>query len=86
MALALIQMINTALSLWNSKEKTKYFDQNRTLEEAYHEAINKPNAPDADTFYSNPDAYRDNGAVDGIEFQLRNLSFALSAAIAAKDP
>lgn len=82
MALALIQMINTALSLWLNAEKMKYIAQNKSLEEQYHVEINKPIPPDESTFNSNRHAYRNNAIVDDLEFQLRNLSLALSTAIA----
>lgn len=85
MALALIQMINTALSLWHDERKIHYIEQNAKLEEQYHEEINKPNSPDAQSFQNEPDKYRNNATVDNIEFQLRNLGLALSASIAGSD-
>lgn len=82
MALAIIQLINAALSLWVSEEKMRYVEQNRDLEAQYHAEINKPVAPDEQSYADDFRAYRNNAAIDDIEFQLRNLSLALSTAIA----
>lgn len=82
MALALIQMINTVLSIWLNEQRFKYIDENKTLEEKYHAEINKPIPPDEATYNSNRRGFRSNAVLDDLEFQLRNLSTALSASIA----
>jgi hypothetical protein len=83
MALAIIQLINAALSIWVSEEKMKYIEENKSLEAKYYAEINKPVAPDEESYKNDFRSYRNNAVLDDIEFQLRNLSLALSASITA---
>lgn len=85
MALAIIQLISTALSLWNNAQKQKYLDENSQLEAAYHAEINKPIASDAASYAANPSSYRNDANIDNIEFQLCNLSLSLSTAVAGSN-
>lgn len=38
----LLEILDSALSLWDSKEKTKYIDKKIKLEKKYYEEFNKP--------------------------------------------
>lgn len=42
MTQALIQLLSSALSIWDSKEKTKYQDQLIDLKTRYYEELKKP--------------------------------------------
>lgn len=69
----ILSLAASALSIWASKEKTKYSDQLGELQKAYYEEYNKPLAE------------RSDAALDNIEFQLRVLARQLSTAIGASN-
>lgn len=63
---SLILAIKTGLSIWESKEKTKYMDKAMKLEKEYYEESNKERPCMA--------------TLDNIGFELQLLSRAFSAA------
>lgn len=69
----LLKVIGSALSIWDSKEKTKYEDQYNKLMRDWYEEINKP------------DDIRSNAVLDNIEFELRLFGDRFSAAIRRPD-
>lgn len=70
----LFNVLNAGLSLWLSKEKTKYVDKLISLRKDFYEEYKKP----ADR--------RSDAVLDDIEFQLRILSIAFSSTVGAENP
>ncbi len=70
----ILSLAASALSIWASKEKTKYSDQLGTLQKAYYDEYNKPLSE------------RSDATLDNLEFELRVLARQLSAAIGASNP
>lgn len=66
---ALFQALAAALSIWLSKEKTKYQDKLIGLRKAYYEEDNKP----ADT--------RDDAVLDNLRFELRLLAIGFATEV-----
>lgn len=64
----LFQVLATALSIWDHKEKTKYLDQYLDLRRRYDEALLAP------------DDTRDDAVICSLERELRLLAFAWTAA------
>lgn len=71
---SLVKALAAGLSLWESKEKTKYQDQLIELKEKYREEFNKPVGE------------RSNAALDDIRFELCLLGNAFGAAVGATNP
>lgn len=61
-------LLGSTLSLWESKEKTKYIDKYIKLQREYYNEVNKEIFDDA--------------VLDNINFELRLLGEALNSAIA----
>lgn len=66
---AVVVLLNTALSLWLSKEKTKYVDKLNSLKKDYYEEESKPRPSRA--------------TLDNIRIELRVLQSAFVAAAKA---
>jgi hypothetical protein len=64
---AIIKLLEVGLSLWLSKEKTKYWDRLMALKKDWYVESNKP------------DSARSDAVLDNIGFELRVLSLAFSA-------
>lgn len=69
MMIALIDLIGAALSIWSSKEKTKYTDKYKELCDAYYLEYNKSLDERSDAVLGNLDR------------ELRNLAKSLARAI-----
>lgn len=67
MVTIILQLIASALSIWDSKLKTKYIDEKIAIEKAYYEEQNKPQPDDA--------------VLDRLEFRLRILAIGVAADI-----
>ena len=65
----LFASIRTGLSIWESKEKTKYLDHLNDLEKKYYEATNLP------------ESQQDHAYIDNLVFQLCLARRAFSASI-----
>jgi len=78
----ILNILDSALSLWNSKEKTKYIDEKIKLEKKYYDEFNKqihdPSKP-----YDKMVDYRSDAILDSIHFELCILSNNAAAAIRA---
>jgi hypothetical protein len=57
----IFQSLSTGLSIWESKEKTKYIDKMLTLKRQWYEEYNKPTSN------------RSDARLDHIEYELRIL-------------
>lgn len=66
---SLFKVLFAGLSLWGSKERTKYLDEAIALKKAYYEEINKPFEE------------RNNAALDDILAQLHRLTGTFSALV-----
>lgn len=71
---AFLKLLGSALSIWDSKEKTKYQDKYQKLMKDWYEENNKP------------DWERSNAVLDNIEFELRVLGNSFSAQIGSQGP
>ena len=69
----LLRALGTGLSIWESKEKTKYVDRYISLKTSYYREFNKP------------DAARSDAVLDNLRDELCILSDAFSAAARAKN-
>lgn len=85
MAQEILNLLDSIFTLWVSADKMKYINRKMNLEARYNAEINKPNAPDAESYHKNPDQYRDNSVVDNLEFELLNLSIAIRASVGQSD-
>lgn len=67
---AFIQVLGSALSIWDSKEKSKYVDRYMKLKKEWYAEENKP------------ESQRDHAVIDNLEFELRllGIGFATEAA------
>lgn len=63
-----LQILATALSIWDSKEKTKYTDQLISLRAAYYAEWNKPIEERSDAI------------LDNLKFEIKNLAVAFNMA------
>lgn len=70
---ALFNILASALSIWDSKEKTKYIDEKIRLEKRFYEEYNKDLA------------IRSDAVLDDVQLQLRILCNNVAAAIGAKN-
>jgi len=70
---SLIKLLGVALSIWDSKEKTKYFDKWMNLKREYYAELGKPRDD------------RDNAVMDNILFELQLLVDAFSSKLATKN-
>jgi hypothetical protein len=72
---SIIKLLEVGLSLWLSKEKTKYQDKFLKLKREYYEEFNKD------------PAVRSDAVLDNVRFELRILadSFALAASPGKQD-
>lgn len=68
---SLIESLKTGLSIWDSKEKTKYLDEIIKLEGKYYEEYNK----------DRPDM----GLLDNITFRLQLVSSGFSTEVGKKN-
>jgi hypothetical protein len=66
----ILSLLDTALKLWLSKEKTKYIDKKMELQAAYYAEWNKPLDQ------------RSDAVLDNIMFELKNLAIAFNSAVA----
>lgn len=66
---SILKILETGLNLWNNHEKSKYMDELAKLKKEYRNEMSKPEAD------------RDDGVLDNIEFRVRVLgdSFATAA-------
>lgn len=64
-----LKLLGTGLSLWESKEKTKYLDKLVSLKKDYYEEINKP--------YEE----RDDAKLSNIDFELKLMAEAFAAQV-----
>lgn len=64
------KLLASGLSLWESKEKTKYIDQLIALRKDWYEEYNKDN--------------RDNARLDAIEYDIKLLCDSFTTAITKK--
>jgi hypothetical protein len=65
----LLELVGSALSLWEHKDKNKYINEFIKLKQKYYEEYNKP------------PHLRSDAVLDNLEFDLRLYGYALSAAI-----
>jgi hypothetical protein len=63
---AILEIVGSALSIWDSKLKQKYIDKKIDLERKYYAAINEP------------EENRNNALIDNLEFEIILLAKALS--------
>ena len=73
MVAALFSILNSALSIWANKEKTKYQDRLLSLKRDYYAEYNKPLSE------------RSDAVLDNLEFELRLLSDAVAANLGKQD-
>lgn len=66
---ALLGIIDAALQIWESKEKTKYIDKRMQLEKDYYAEFNKPHET------------RSSAVLDNLEFELRVLAQTIASDI-----
>lgn len=69
---SILGILEAALSIWASKEATKYIDQVSKLRTQYYEEDSKPAGS------------RNDALLDSIRFQLCNLADGVAAEIAAE--
>lgn len=74
MAESLIKLLGSALSIWESKEKTKYLDQLIALKREYYAEYNKPLE------------IRSDAILDDVLLRLRILGDSVCSAIGAANP
>jgi len=66
---ALLRVLGAGLSIWDSKEKTKYIDKLSRLQKEYRDEVNKPIKD------------RSDAVLDNLRFELEVLGNAFSASI-----
>jgi len=71
---SLAKALAAGLSLWESKEKTKYQDKLMNLRRDYREEFNKPVGE------------RSNAVLDNLKFELCLLGNSFSSSVGAADP
>ncbi len=71
MFLTILELLAAALSIWASKEKTKYIDKVTQLRSDYYAEYNKP------------DNERSDARLDNLYFELRNLAAGFAAEVRA---
>ncbi len=69
----LLDVLGSALSIWETKEKTKYLDKYTALKQAYYVEYNKP------------DEIRSDAVLDNLEHELCIFASGVSAEIGAKN-
>ena len=72
MVSAILAIVGSALSIWDSKLKQKYIDRHIELSRDYFEAINAP------------EEQRNNALIDTLEFEILLLAKALTVDIGKK--
>lgn len=70
---AYLKVLGAALSIWESKEKTKYIDKLVSLKKDYYEEINKPRDQQSDA------------VLDNLKFELQLVGTAYAASVGAKN-
>lgn len=70
---AVLAILGSALSIWDSKEKTKYVDRVLFLKKEWYEEINKPEND------------RDDSVLDHIEWELNLLCHTVASLIGAQN-
>lgn len=70
----ILSILDSALSIWKSKEATKYQDERIKLEKNFYEEYNKPLDK------------RSDAVLDTINLELRILGSAVASAIRAENP
>lgn len=68
----ILSILSAGLSIWASKEKTKYIDQLTDIEKRYREESNKPRDLQSDA------------VLDNLEFELRQLARNFAASVGNK--
>jgi hypothetical protein len=71
---SILTILAAGLSIWESKEKTKYIDKMLGLKKDYYEEFNK--GPEL----------RDHAQLDRIEYELRVLGETWAASVGKPDP
>lgn len=66
---SILKIIGAALSIWESKEKTKYADELKKLKTQYYEELKKE------------PIFRDSAVLDDVLLRLRILSDSVASAI-----
>ena len=74
-----MELAKSALSLWESKEKTKYYDRLIKLEKEWYEEYNKPTMEEAPDL--RPREWRDNAVLDRLDNELLILGKVISTKI-----
>lgn len=69
---AILGIVASALSIWDSKLKQKYIDRKIQLERDYYNALNQP------------EETRNNALIDNLEFEICLLAKALAMDMAKK--
>ena len=69
MITVILQILSAGLSIWASKEKTKYIDELTEIERLYREEENKPRNQQSDA------------VLDNLEFRLRQLGRNFAASV-----
>lgn len=69
----ILTLFSAGLSLWSSKEKTKYSDKLISLRKEYYEEYNKPLE------------HRNHAELDRLEFELWNLASGWAASVGKPD-
>jgi hypothetical protein len=71
---SVFKLLGAALSIWESKEKTKYQDEYLRLKKEWRDEMDQP------------DDYRSQLAIDRIERELRDLASSFSYSITGANP
>lgn len=79
---AMLNILGSALSIWDSKEKTKYQDKKIKLEEEYRNEYNKPIHIPGES----GEGKRSDAVLDDIDFRVRLLCDTVGTAIGTKNP
>lgn len=80
----LFKALASGLSLWESKDKTKYEDERLGLEKIYWAERNKPEYQGQEDEIKDPLKYRSSAVLGNIEFRLCILTTAFHSASARK--
>lgn len=70
---SILGIVEAALSIWASKEKTKYIDELKELKLAYYEELNKP------------EGVRSDAVLDHLINRLRIITDSIAAGINSKN-
>ncbi len=80
----LFKALASGLSLWDSKEKTKYEDKRLELENLYWSEFNKPEFEGNPNEIKDPTKYRNSAILGNVEFELCLLAEAFHSASSRK--